>query len=111
MAVYPMPKCGITLGSRDDKIDALKLTRTEAGTLRGVSLWTTPKKRYTLLHSSCSVAEADAIEGSYDGNRASATVSFTWKESGATITARWVSFKRTSLGKYRVSVESVFETV
>ena len=111
MATYPMPKCGLTVGSRVDTIDALKLSRTEAGTLRGVSLWPTPKKRYTLVHAACSVAEADALDTSYATNRASDTVDFTWKESGATVTARWVSVKRNAIGKFRVSVESVLETV
>ena len=111
MATYPMPKCGLTVGSDVETLDALKLSRTEAGTLRGVSLWPTPKKRYTLVHASCSVAEADALDASYATNRASATVDFTWKESGTTVTARWVSVKRRAIGKFRVSVQSVLETV
>ena len=111
MATYPMPKCGLTVGSRVDTIDALKLSRTEAGTLRGVSLWPTPKKRYTLIHAACSVAEADALDSSYATNRASSSVDFTWKESGSTVTARWISVKRSAIGRFRVTVESVLEAV
>ncbi len=111
MATYPMPVCNLTLGTAREKIDGLKLSRTTSGALRGRSLWTTPKHRYTLMHAKCTLAEADALEASYDTNRASASMTFTWKESGATITARWVSFRRLPIGRFNSRCESVLETV
>ena len=111
MAVYPMPICGLSEGSTRESIDAIQLQRTTAGTLRGRSFWTTPKHRYTLRHASCSVAEADALETSYNDNRAANSMTFVWKESGATITARWISFRRDPIGKFRVQFISAMETV
>lgn len=111
MATYPMPKCGLSLGTAREKLDALKMERTTSGALRGRSMWTTPKHRYSLVHASCTLTETDALESSYDTNRASNSMTFTWKESGATITARWVSFRRVPLGKTLSRVETVLETV
>lgn len=111
MATYPMPACGLTVGSSREKLDSLQLQRSTSGALRGRSFWTTPKHRYSLIHATCSVAEADALENSYDTNRAANSMTFVWKESGATITARWISFQRSALGKYRVRVATVLETI
>ena len=111
MAVYPMPKCGISAGTSRETIDALQLERTTSGSLRGRSYWTAPKHRYELKHAACSIAEADALEASYAANRAANSMTFVWVESGATITARWVAFKRAALGRLRVSVETVLETI
>lgn len=111
MATYPMPACGLSLGTAREKIDSLQLQRSTSGALRGRSFWTTPKHRYTLQHAACSIAEADALETSYDTNRAANSMTFTWKESGATITARWISFQRSAIGKLRVRVTTILETV
>lgn len=111
MATYPMPKCGLSFGTSREKLDSLKLERTTAGTLRGRSMWATPKHRYSLIHAKCTLSEADALESSYDTNRASNSMTFVWTESGATITARWVSFRRVPLGKSLSRVEAVLETV
>lgn len=111
MAVYPMPACGLSAGSSRESIDAIQLQRTTSGTLRGRSFWTTPKHRYMLQHAACSVAEADALEASYGANRAANSMTFVWKESGATITARWISFQRVAIGKFRVRFVATMETV
>lgn len=111
MATYPMPACGLSQGTGRELIDGLQLQRSTSGALRGRSLWTTPRHRYTLVHATCTLTETDALESSYTSNRAANSMTFTWKESGSTITARWVSFQRAPIGKFKSRVTAVLETL
>jgi len=83
MALLPTPACGQSDTSTEETLDDVQLSRATNGSLKGRSLYASPKKKFSVNFEAVEDAEKITFDTFYNTNR-NLVITFTWSANATT---------------------------